>query len=250
MAGRTTPQATRRRRALRVLLVGPESIVGLGIRRALEQQSGFEVVADSDSPEGALPLLGAAHPDVIVIDLRLLGPHLADATRRLTAQAEDAAIVVVGGDTDAGNLVGAIELGATAHVREGAEPAELASAIERAARGEDPLKEELAAHPELVERIVDAMREGAARAEERPSATPLTDREIEILAAAARGLKNRDIAAEFGIGEQTVKNHMSSILRRLGVRNRTMAVTRAVASGWIQPGEVRPGARRRFSPGN
>ena len=247
MAGRTTPQASRRRRSLRVLLVGPESIVGLGIRRALERQSGFEVVADSDSPEGALPLLGAAHPDVIVIDLRLLEPDAAEATRRLTAEAEDAAIVVVGGDANAGTILGAIEMGATAHVTEGAEPSELAWAIERAARGEDPLKEELAADPELVERIVDAMREGAGRVEERPPA-PLTERELEILAAAARGLKNREIAAEFGIGEQTVKNHMSIILRQLGVRNRTLAVTRAVASGWIKPGEVRPRSRPRSSP--
>ena len=95
MAERTTPRATRRNRPLRLFLVGPESLVGMGIRRALEQQSGFEVVADAPSTEGALPLLGAAHPDVIVIDLRLLETDPTQTTRRLREAAEDAAVVVV-----------------------------------------------------------------------------------------------------------------------------------------------------------
>ena len=165
MAERTTPRATRRNRPLRLFLVGPESLVGMGIRHALEQQSGFEVVADAPSTEGALPLLGAAHPDVIVIDLRLLETDPAQTTRRLREEAEDAAVVVVGGGSDAGTIIEALELGATAHVADAAGPSDLASAIKRAARGEDALKEDLLAQPEhwrAVESIAaEMLRRGA-----------------------------------------------------------------------------------------
>jgi DNA-binding NarL/FixJ family response regulator len=231
---------------VRLVLVGPESLVGLGIRRALEQQSGFEVLADAPSTEGALPLLGAAHPDVIVVDLRLLETDPAQSTRRLRLEAEDAAIVVVGGGSDVGTIMEALEFGAAAHVADGARPSDLASAITRAARGEDALKEELAARPGLVDELVDVMREGRPRAEPVPP-IPLTPRELEVLEAVARGLRNREIAEEIGLTEQTVKNHMTSILRRLGMRNRTLAVAYAVRNAWIDP-SVLPTPEPRLKP--
>ena len=247
MAERTTVGATRRNRPLRLFLVGPESLVGMGIRHALEQQSGFEVVADAPSTEGALPLLGAAHPDVIVIDLRLLETDPAQTTRRLREEAEDAAVVVVGGSSDAGTIIEALELGATAHVADAAGPLDLASAIQRAARGEDALKEDLVSHPKLVEEMIDAMREGGRHRIEPIAPLPLTARELEILEQVARGLRNREIADETGLTEQTVKNHMTSILRRLGVRNRTLAVAYAVQSGWVDP-SVLPTPEPRLQP--
>jgi DNA-binding NarL/FixJ family response regulator len=251
MAERTTGRGAKPKRALRLFLVGPRSLVGMGIRRALEQQSGFEVVAEAPSTEDALPLLGAAHPDVIVVDLRLLETDGAQLSRRFREEAEDAAVVVVAERWDAGTIFEALELGATAHVADAAGPSDLASAIQRAAGGEDALKEELVARPDLVEDMIDAMRDAGRQRLEPGMPLPLTPRELEILEQVARGLRNREIADETDLTEQTVKNHMTSILRRLGVPNRTLAVAYAVQSGWIDPSVLpapEPSLRARVRP--
>jgi len=218
------------------MVVGPPSIVGLGIRRALEQESGFDVVAETDSTDEALRFLDEVQPDVIVLDARLRESTPVDATRRLHQKAAGAPIVVVGGD-DPATYLGAIAVGATAHVTESAQPAELALAIRRAAQGEDQLKEELGTRPDLVERIVDAFREGFRRQDGRPE-LPLTARELDVLRLVAQGRRNREIAELLGISQQTVKNHVSSILLRLGVANRERAVEYAVRQSWLVEHEV------------
>src|SRR6266511_2502709 len=108
-------------------------------------------------------------------------------------------------------------------------------ATRRVAEGEDPLKDELIARPDLVERIVDSVRE-AIMADRRPT-NPMTPRELEVLGLVAEGLRNREIAGRLGVSEQTIKNQLSSVLHKLGVPNRTHAVTYAVRHGWLVPPE-------------
>jgi two-component system nitrate/nitrite response regulator NarL len=145
--------------------------------------------------------------------------------------APKSALVILGGDDDDASILEAMEVGATAHIAGLAEPSELVATIRRVAEGEDPLKDELMARPDLVERILDSVRD-MILADREPS-NPLTTRELEILALVAGGLRNRAIAQTFAISEQTVKNHLSSVLHKFGVPNRRQAVAYAVRHGWL-----------------
>jgi DNA-binding NarL/FixJ family response regulator len=137
--------------------------------------------------------------------------------------------VVIGPDDDA-SIIGAAEVGAVARVGDMADAAELVATIRRAADGEDPLKDELLGRRDLVERIVDGMRE-AILVDALPSA--LTPRELDILRLVAAGSPNREISEALGLSEQTVKNHLSTIFHKLGVPNRTHAVMYASRQGWL-----------------
>lgn len=222
---------------IRIALVEPRALVGLGIRGALDSQPDMEVVAEYRSPDDALAEVEGHAADVIVIDVELQEPDTGAATRRLTQESATSGIVVMGGEDDDASLLEAIEIGANAHVPAAADPAELVAVIRRVADGEDPLKDEVISRPDLVDRIMDGFRESFRRADE-PPAMPLTPRELAILRHVAAGRRNREVGELLDVSEQTVKNHLSSILHKLGVPNRTHAVTFAVRQGWLTLDEV------------
>ena len=218
---------------IRIVLVEPRTLVGIGVRQVLENAAGIEVVGEVRSAEEALPVVARTTPDVVLLDTELSEPDVCGHTRRLHHEAPDSAFVVVGREDDDASILGAIEVGARAHVAEAAGPDELVSAIRRAADGEDPLKEEIVARPDIVERVVDAVRDGGYKSVDDRTATPLTGRELEILRYVADGLRNRDIADTLGVSEQTIKNHVTHVLHKTGAPNRTQAVTHAVRHGWF-----------------
>jgi len=216
---------------IRLVVVEPRAIFGLGVRRILEDAPGIEVVAFVDSALDAISIIDESAPDVLLVDLAPHGSSPDDTTRRLRQGAPHSALVIIGREDDDASIVGAVEAGAVAHVAEMAEPAELVATIRRAADGEDPLRDELIGRPDLLERIVDEIRVSIL-ADARPPST-LTPRELDVLAHVARGFRNREIADALGVTESTVKNHLSTILHKLGVPNRTHAVTYASRQGWL-----------------
>ena len=145
--------------------------------------------------------------------------------------------MVVGREDDDASILEAIEIGATGHVAAVAEPSELVAVIRRVADGEDPLKDEVIGRPDLIDRIMEGFRESFRHADE-PAAIPLTPRELDILRHVAAGMRNREVGELLDVSEQTVKNHLSSILHKLGVPNRTHAVTFAVRQGWLTLDEM------------
>jgi len=215
---------------IRLVLVESRVLAGVGVREVLAREPDIEVVAEFRSPAEAIPVVAETGPDVVLVDVGLEEPSVAAATRRLTHGARDSAVIVVGGADDDASILGAIAVGAAAHVSEVAEPDELVAMIRRVAGGEDPLKEELIARPDLVERMVDAVRDGFLRPDGHATMT-VTPRELDILRHLASGLRNREIADVLGLSEQTVKNHMSNILSKLGLRDRTQAALYAKELG-------------------
>ena len=229
---------TRRRKAsrqarkpIRLMVVEPRTILGVGLRDVLDHEDGIEVVAQMRSAAEAIPVVGDTAPDVILVRLPSELHAAAEIARQLRRETPNAALILMGSEDDDASIVEALEVGATAHLAEIAEPAELVATIRRVAEGDDPLKDEITDRPDLVERIVNAIRESMV-ADELP-VSPLSPRELEIMQLVARGESNRQIAAELGISDQTVKNHMTSVLHKLGVPNRTRAVTYALRQGWL-----------------
>jgi DNA-binding NarL/FixJ family response regulator len=232
MAQRRRPPTASHLETIRIVLVEARALVGLGIRGVLDGEPDMEVVAEVRSADDALAMVENRAPDIFVIDVELQEPSTSAATRRLTQESPGAGIVVVGREDNDASLLEAIEMGATGHVPAAAEPAELVAVIRRVADGEDPLKDEVISRPDLVDRIMDGFRESFRRADE-PATIPLTPRELDVLRHVAAGMRNREVGELLDVGEQTIKNHLSSILHKLGVPNRTHAVTFAVRQGWL-----------------
>jgi DNA-binding NarL/FixJ family response regulator len=216
---------------IRLVVIEPRAIVGAGVREILDREADIDVVAHVSTAAEAIPIVDEADPHIVLVDVALPGPEATAATRRLRQGAPESGLVIIGGDDNDASIVGAVEVGAAAHVDSKAEPAELVATIRRVADGEDPLKDELIGRQDLVERIVDGIRESIEA--EAPPRNTLTPRELEILTHVAAGSRNREIAATLGLGEQTVKNHLTWILHKLGVPNRTHAVLYATRQGWL-----------------
>jgi two-component system response regulator DegU len=221
---------------IRIVMVEPRPLVGFGIRQILDRESDIEVIAQVGSPDEAIQVLEdqapeEQAPDVVLVNSTPAESSEADATLRLRRETPDSAFVVLGaGDNDA-SIVGAIEMGAMGHVAEGAEPAELVATIRRVAHGEDALGDDLASRPDLVERVLYDFRNALFTEPGPPN--PLTAREIEILGLVADGLRNREIADALDMSLQTVKNHLTSVMHKLGARNRTRAVMAALRNEWL-----------------
>ena len=234
MVERRTPAVGAHLETIRIVLVEPRALVGLGIRGVLDGEPDMQVVAEVRSADDALAAIegGGGAPDVFVIDVELHEPTTSAVARRLSQESPTSGIVVVGREDDDASILEAIEIGATGHVAAAAEPAELIAVIRRVADGEDPLKDEVIGRPDLIDRIMDGFRETFRQADE-PPAIPLTPKELEILRYVAAGLRNREVGDLLEVSEQTVKNHLSSVLHKLGVPNRTHAVMFAVRQGWL-----------------
>jgi DNA-binding NarL/FixJ family response regulator len=217
---------------IRVVLVEPRVLVGVGIREAIDGEPDMEVVAEVRSADDALAAAGVDAPDVFILDVELQEPSTSAATHRLIREAPDSGIVVVGRDDDDASILEAVEIGAMGHVPSVAEPGELVAVIRQVADGEDPLRAELIGRPDLIDRIMEGFRDSLRRADEART-NPLSERELDVLRLVAEGKRNRQVAETLGISEQTVKNHLSSIMHKLGVPNRVRAVTSAVRAGWL-----------------
>jgi DNA-binding NarL/FixJ family response regulator len=230
LARRPSTTADAAGRTIRLVVIEPRAILSLGVREILDQAPGIEVVGYAATAAEGISLVDLEAPDVVLLDVALPESEATENTRRLHQGAPNSALVVMGPDDDA-NILGAAEVGAVARVGEMADAAELVDTIRRAAGGEDPLKDELIARPDLMERIVDGMREAILSDVPPPILTP---RELEILIQVAAGATNREISEALGLSEQTVKNHLSVSFRKMGVPNRLRAVMYANHQGWLE----------------
>ena len=204
---------------VRVVVVEDHPVTRMGVVALLGQDERIEVVGEAGAGEDALGVVAREHPDVVVTDLRLGdgldGVGVTSAVRG--TRPAPAVLVLTTYDTDR-DIVRAVEAGAAGYLLKDADPARITDAVIRAAAGGTVLS------PDLAQRVVARIS--------RPQAD-LSAREVEILAAVARGLSNREIARSLVISEATVKTHLVHVFTKLDVDSRTAAVARARDEGLL-----------------
>lgn len=204
---------------IRVVLADDHPVVRQGLRAFLDLQDDLEVVGEAADGEAAVAAVEGLEPDVLLLDVVMPGVDGIQVLHRVRDSHPDVRVVVLTSFVDEDKILPAVRAGAAGHLLKDVQPAELADAIRTVHRGEAVL------HPAVAARV---MRE-VATSSSQPS--PLTDRELDVLRAIARGRANKEIARELGVKEKTVKTHVSSILSKLHLADRTQAAIYAVRSG-------------------
>jgi NarL family two-component system response regulator LiaR len=210
-----------------VLLVDDHALVRRGVRAFLDTQPDISVVAEAGSGEEAVRFAAEHAPDVALMDLIMPGGmDGVEATRLLTARSPRTKVVVLTSYHDDEHIFPAIRAGALSYVLKEIGPGELADAVRKAARGEAVL------HPRVASRVVRELH-GARRA--APNAfQELSDRELEVLRLIADGRSNAEIAGRLFVSEKTIKSHVSNILGKLHLADRTQAAVYAWRQGVVR----------------
>jgi NarL family two-component system response regulator LiaR len=209
---------------IRLLIVDDHAVVRQGLRFLCEQEPDIEVVGESATGAVAVSMARAARPDVVLLDLFLPDRDGVAVLTEIHGVDPGIAVVMLTSSPDDAHLVAAIRAGATSYLLKTAEIGEVLSTIRAAARGESTLP------PAVATRLLNAMR-----TQRRPDdpLERLTPRETDVLACLAEGQPNREIARTLLISEETVKTHVSSILTKLGLADRTQAAIYALRRGVI-----------------
>jgi DNA-binding NarL/FixJ family response regulator len=212
---------------LRLLVVDDHPVVRAGLVAMLGEESDFEVVGQAADGAEAVARVAELAPDVVLMDLRMPVLDGAEATARIRADGGPPVLVLTTYDTDA-DIVRAVEAGAMGYLLKDAPRSVLAQAVRAAARGETVLA------PPVVARLAGRLRADTAAASGGPAGPGLTAREVEVLGCVARGLSNAEVGRELFIGEATVKTHLLRAFEKLGVTDRTAAVTAAYRLGLLE----------------
>jgi two-component system, NarL family, response regulator LiaR len=207
--------------AIRVLITDDHGVVRQGLRMFLSLDPDIQVVGEAENGEEALNMARELHPDVILMDLLMPVMDGIEATEAIRAELPEVEVVALTSVLEDVSVTGAVKAGAIGYLLKDTQAEELHRAIRGAAEGRVQLAPEAAAK---------LMRE--VRAPESPEA--LTQRETEVLKLLALGKANKQIARDLFVEEKTVKTHVSSILRKLGVKSRTQAVLHAVRTGLVR----------------
>jgi DNA-binding NarL/FixJ family response regulator len=205
----------------RILLVDDHEVVRLGLRALLERHPQFEIVAEAATAREALEQVSQYAPDVVVMDIRLPGGSGIEACEEISEKYPNSKVIMLTSYAEDEMLFSAIRAGASGYVLKQIEGESLVRAIEAVGRGEALLD------PAVTQRIFQEVRK-AAKEEEASAFAALTQQEKHVLLLVSEGKTNREIAQALFLGEGTVRNYVSSILSKLGVRNRAEAAAYAV----------------------
>jgi NarL family two-component system response regulator LiaR len=215
---------------IRVLLVDDHAVVRQGLRMFIEMQSDMEVVGEGANGLEAVELAARLKPDVILLDLMLPGMDGVEATRKIMQDAPHAHVLILTSFGEDDKVFPAIRAGAQGYLLKDIQPRDLIQAIRESYQGKAQL------HPDIARRLMQAVSGDMPAEKPKPASLPaelqgLTEREREVLDCIARGLTNREIAEQMVISEKTVKTHVSNLLDKLGLEDRTRAAIWALKHG-------------------
>ena len=217
-------------RPVRVLVVDDQTLFREALTTLLEVREEVEVVGAAADGVEALGLVAALQPDVVLMDLRMPVLDGVATTRRLRVEHPEVRVLVLTTFDGDDEVFPALRAGAVGYLLKDASASRLVEAVLAAARGESVLQ------PSVAARVLTRMRQlpdAPGQPRPQPLVDPLTERELDVLRALADGLSNREAAARLYLSEGTVKNHVTSVLAKLGVRDRTQAALRARALGLL-----------------
>jgi NarL family two-component system response regulator LiaR len=207
-----------------VLIVDDHAVVRQGLRTLLELQEGIEVVGEAANGLESVEQTRQLLPDVVLMDLMMPEMDGIEATRRIRSLSPSTKVIILTSFAEDDKVFPSIKAGALGYLLKNVSPADLIKAVQAAHRGEAQLD------PEIAKKL---MAEFSARPS-KPASDDLTERELEVLRLVAKGRNNRDIAGDLVISERTVKTHVSNILSKLHLSDRTQAAIYAIRKGLVQ----------------
>jgi DNA-binding NarL/FixJ family response regulator len=218
-----------------VMLVDDHSLFRQGLRRVLEAEEDLEVIMEVADGEEALRMAKQLAPDVIIMDINLPRMNGLQVTRELKHVLSDVAVIILTAYHDDEQIFHSVRAGAAAYFPKDVAPRRLVEAVRQVSEGNYVIDDEVLNKPEVATWLLSQF-DKVAYIDGMPNEmfAPLSPREMEILQHIAKGQSNKEVAYELGISRQTVKNHMTSILRKLAVNDRTQAALYAVRRGWIR----------------
>lgn len=219
------------REAITVVIADDHALMREGTRQILEDQPGLQVVGEAEDGEEAVALVSRLHPDVVLMDIAMPKLNGIEATRLIKKTSPSTSVLVLTAYDDDQYIFALLDAGAAGYLLKNVRGEELAQAVRAVAEGESVL------HPAIAAKVFKRYTStGPAAAQE--GIEPLTDRESEVLAMAARGLSNKMIARDLSLSDRTVQVHLSNIFGKLGVASRTEAVITALQRGLLRLEEL------------
>lgn len=224
---------------IRLLIADDHPIFRQGLRGILGGEKDIDIVAEASDGNQAIELALQHSPDVMLVDAHIVGREGVEVAKVVKTQQPSTGIILMTAHDDEEQLFQAIKVGAAGYYMKDVQPAVLIEAIRRVSNGEYLINESVLTKPLVASRVLKQFRDLAMAGQDvEPLFVPLSAREIEVLEYIARGNSNKEIARALKISDQTVKNHITSILRKLAVNDRTQAVVYALRHGWIKMHEV------------
>ena len=218
---------------IKVFIIEQQSLFRRGIRASLAQAPDVEVSGESDAGEEVSSVIESSPPDVVLLGIDASYSDGLKLCHTIKQHLPSVAIIILTPQPDDNQLFQAIKAQASAYLSKGVNADELAQTIRQCAHGEHPINESLVARPKVAEQILQQFHALSREKEAASYISPLTPKETEILNYMAQGYLNKQIANMLNVSEQTIKNHITSILRKLNVNARTQAVVLAIKKGLV-----------------
>jgi len=218
---------------INVLVVSPQSFFRRGIEYSLADVEGITLSGIAEIDDTTLAEIDADPPDVTILDIDSSGGNGLLMARKIKQRFSGTGIVVLTSNYNDAQLFQSLKAQAAAYLNKEITTEDLVHVMKRVANGEHPINDSLTARPRVAEQVLEQFQKLSWQAEAEALISPLTARETEILRYIAQGYLNKQIAMELGISEQTIKNHVTSILRKLNANVRTEAVVVAIKQGLI-----------------
>lgn len=214
-----------------MVIAEDHALVREGTRQILEDKPDLKVVGEAQDGEEAVALASRLHPDVVLMDIAMPKLNGIEATRLIKRESPEISVLILTAYDDDQYIFALLDAGAAGYLLKNVRGEELAQAVRSVAEGESVL------HPAIAAKVFKRYS-GSGRSPAQEGIEPLSDRESEVLAKAARGLGNKMIARELGLSDRTVQVHLSNIFGKLGVASRTEAVITALQRGLLRLEEI------------